>query len=83
VPLAAAGALVAAATYYSFKHSDQTVHAQSEQKKEQDNGKTTIKRRPSWAGPFEGWSDTSPGIEKSLEEALKKIGTSESDANTP
>lgn len=59
------------------------MNAQGEKKSKKDTGKATFKRRPSWAGPFEGWSETSPEIEKNLEEAVKKIGTPESDANTP
>jgi len=55
------------------------VHAEAE--KPGDASK--LKRRPSWAGPFEGWSDTAPGLEQALEAAVKKIGTPESDARTP
>jgi hypothetical protein len=73
--------MLAGATYYAIAQADKTsVQAQSEKPTEQG---TTIKRRPSWTGEFEGWSQTAPEIEKALEEAVKKIGTPDSDANTP
>jgi len=63
LPLAGAAALLAGATAYALANAKQTeeraegtvVHAEGEKTAKPE---PTLKRRPSWEGPFEGWTGT-------------------------
>ncbi len=61
-----------------------TVGAQAEKIKEKGlEEKRMLQRRPSFEGPFDGWSETAPEMKKAFEKALAKINTSESNVPRP